>query len=103
MLKLFISKSKDLDEKEIVVLAALNGLYSSKQEYLTVSIIGIAYNLTKRWIDARNRDRRLYENIKAGIKSLADRKIITILDQSGDNYIISKEGLEYKKYFEKKY
>lgn len=94
MLKLFISKSKDLDEKEIVVLAALNGLYSSKQEYLTVSIIGIAYNLTKRWIDARNRDRRLYENIKAGIKSLADRKIITILDQSGDNYIISKEGLE---------
>lgn len=94
MLKLFISKSKDLDEKEIVVLAALNGLYSNKQDYLTVSITGIAYNLTKRWIDTRNKDRRLYENIKSGIQSLADRKIITILDQSGDNYIISNKGLE---------
>ena len=62
MLKLFIGKSKDLDEKEIVVLAALNGMY--------------------------------IENIRAGIQSLAERKIIKILEQSGDNYVISNEGLE---------
>ncbi len=78
----------------MVVLAILNGLCSNKQDYLTVSISGIAYNLTKRWVDIRNKDRRLYNNIKSGIQSLADRKIITILDQSGDNYIISNENLE---------
>ena len=94
MLKLFISKSIELNEKELTILAILNGLFSNKHEYLTISISGIAYNLTKRWIDIRNKDRRLYENIKSGIKSLADRKIITILDQNGDNYIISNEGLE---------
>lgn len=94
MLKIFISKSIELNEKELSILAILNGLFSNKHEYLTISISGIAYNLTKRWIDIRNKDRRLYDNIKSGIKSLADRKIITILDQSGDNYIISNEGLE---------
>lgn len=94
MLKLFIGKSRELSEKELAVLTILNGLFSNKQEYLTISISGIAYNLTKRWIDIRNKDRRLYNNIKSGLKSLADRNIIKILDQSGDNYIISNEGLE---------
>ena len=94
VLKLFISKSVGLDEKELAVLAILNGLYSNKQDYLTISIGGLAYNLSKRWIDARNKDRRLYNNIKSGIQSLADRKLIKILDQNGDNYIISNDGLE---------
>lgn len=94
MLKLFISKSIALDEKELTIFAILNGLSSNKHEYLTISISGIAYNLTKRWIDFRNKDRRLYENIKSGIQSLAERKIIAILDQNGDNYIISNKGLE---------
>lgn len=74
MLKLFIGKSKDLDEKEIAILAILNGLFSKKHEYLTISISGIAYNLTKRWIDARNKDRRLYDNIKAALRSLANKR-----------------------------
>ena len=94
MLKLFISKSIALNEKELTILAILNGLSSNKHDYLTISISGIAYNLTKRWIDFRNKDRRLFENIKSGIQSLAKRKIITILDQNGENYIISNEGLK---------
>ena len=94
MLKLFISKSIELDEKELTIFAILNGLSSNKHKYLTISISGIAYNLTKRWIDFRNKDRRLYENIKSGIQSLAERKIITIFDQNGDNYIISNKGLK---------
>ena len=36
----------------------------------------------------------MIENIRVDIRSLADRKIITILDQNGDNYIISNEELE---------
>lgn len=94
MLKLFISKSIELNERELTILAILNGLCSNKHDYLTISISGIAYNLTKKWIDTRNNNRRLYENIKSGLKSLADKKIITIIDQSGDDYIISNEGLE---------
>ncbi len=35
MLKLFISKSVELDAKELTVLAILNGLFSNKQDYLT--------------------------------------------------------------------
>lgn len=96
MLRLFIRKSDDnrLDEKEITVLAILNGLQCNKHEYLFTSILEIAYTVTGRWIDIRNKDRRLYENIHAAIQSLADRGIITIIDQNGDNYVISNEGLE---------
>lgn len=95
MLKLFIGKSKDLDEKEIVVLAALNGMYSVRWEQMVTSIDCIGYFITGRFLKtAIKRDRTMIENIRAGIKSLAERKIITIIDQSGDNYVISNEGLE---------
>lgn len=94
MLKLFISKSRDLDEKEATVLMVLNGLYCNKHDYLFTSVIEIAHTLTNRIIDIRNKDRRMYNNIKAGLKSLAEKEIITILNQAGDNYIISNEGLE---------
>ena len=94
MLKLFISKSKNLDEKEATVLTVLNGLYCNKHDYLFTSVIEIAHTLTGRIIDIRNKDRRMYNNIKAGIKSLAEREIITILEQDADTYIISNKGLE---------
>lgn len=96
MLKLFISKSKDdeLNEQEIAVLAILNGLQCSKHEYLFTSISEISYTMTGRWIDIRNKDRRLCENIRIGIKSLDDKGIIKIIDQNGDNYVISNDGLE---------
>lgn len=94
MLKLFISKSKVMDEKETVILAILNGLQCNKYDRLFASITEIAYILTGRWIDTRNKDRRLYNNLKSGLESLANRKLITILDQNGDNYVISNDGLE---------
>jgi len=95
MLKLFIGKSKDLDEKEIVILAALNGMYSKKMEQVITSTEGIGYFITGRFLKSTiQKDRTILKNIKSGIQALADRKIITILDQSDDNYIISNEGLE---------
>ena len=95
MLKLFIGKSKDLDEKEIVVLAALNGMYSVRWEQMVTSIDCIGYFITGRFLKtAIKRDRTMIENIRAGIQSLAKRKIITIIDQSGDNCVISNEGLK---------
>ncbi len=95
MLKLFIGKSKDLDEKEIVVLTALNGMYSVKWEQMVTSIDCIGYFITGRFLKtAIKRDRTMIENIRMGIQSLAERKIITVIDKSEDNYVISNEGLD---------
>lgn len=95
MLKLFIGKSGELDEKEMIVLSALNGMYSNKMERVITSAEGIGYFVTGRFLKTVvKRDRTMLQNIRAGIQSLADRNIITIIDQSGDNYIISNKGLE---------
>ena len=72
----------------------LNGLHSGKHDYLFTSISEISYTMTGSWIDKRNNDRRLYNGIKDALSTLAERKMITILDQNGDNYIISNKGLE---------
>ena len=94
-MKVFIGKSKDLDVKEMAVLSALNGLHSKKQEYLITSVEAMVYFLSKRFLKKSiKKDRIMIGNIKSGIQSLAERKIITILDQSEDNYVISNEGLE---------
>ena len=96
MLKLFISKSGnyELSEQEVAILAVLNGLQCNKHEYLFTSTVEIAYTMTERWIDARNKDRQLHKNIRMGIKSLADKGIIKIIDQNGENYVFSCDGLE---------
>lgn len=85
----------DLDEKEIVVLAVLNGLYSNKMEQLATSVNIIGYFVTGRFLKMTvQRDRTILQNIRIGIQSLAERKIITINDQNDDNYIISNNGLQ---------
>jgi len=95
MLKLFIGKSKELNEKEIAVLVALNGMHSVRLEQMITSIDCIGCFITGRFLrTAIKRDRTILENIRLGLKSLADRNIIKILDQSGDNYIISNNGLK---------
>ncbi len=94
-MKLFIAKTKDLKANEATIMAILNGLQSNKHEYVTVSINGIAYYMTKRFLNKSvKKDRVIIKNIKEGIKSLADRQIITILEQNGDDYIFSNDGLE---------
>ena len=95
MLKIFISKEKELDAKELSVMAALNGLYSNKQEYLITSVNGIGYFLSGSFLNKSvKRDRNIADNIKGALQSLNDNKIIEILEQDGDNYIISNNGLE---------
>lgn len=94
MLKLFLRRSQELSITELPVMMILNGLHSGKHDYLFTSISEISYTMTGLWIDKRKNDRRLYNGIKDAIYTLAERKIIKILDQSGDNYIISNEGLE---------
>ena len=40
------------------------------------------------------KDRVIIKNIKEGIKSLADKEIIKIFDQNGEDYIVANDGLE---------
>ena len=94
MSKLFISKELDMDEKETAIMAVLNGLQTNKQEHVNISVLGIGYELTGRWLDIRNGDRRLYNNIRGGLESLIKREIIIVESQCGDNYIICSEDLE---------
>lgn len=95
MLKLFISKSKNLDEKEATVLAILNGMYSNKQDYLITSARGIGCEACGRFLNATvKKDRTILKNIREGIQSFVDREIITIISQDGDDYMISNKGLE---------
>ena len=94
MLKLFLGRSKELSITGLPVMMVLNGLHSGKHDYLFSSISEISYTMTGSWIDKRNNDRRLYNGIKDALSTLAERKMITILDQNGDNYIISNKGLE---------
>ena len=95
MLKIFISKEIDLDSKELAVMAALNGLYSNKHDYLITSVNTIGYFLSGSFLKRTvRRDRSIADNIKGALQSLNDRKIIEIVEQDGDNYIISNNGLE---------
>lgn len=95
MLKLFISKAVKLDEKEMVVLAALNGLHSNKQGQLLTSVDIIGCFVSGRFLKTTSqRDRTILQNIKCGVQSLANRGLIEIINQDNDNYIISNIGLE---------
>lgn len=75
-------------------MAILNGMFSNKQDSLIISVIQIAYVMTGRWIDARGKDRTLYDNIKYGINFLANKEKIHIIDNNKDNFVFSNEGLE---------
>lgn len=79
----------------MAVMAALNGLYSNKQEWLITSISSIGYFLFGKFLDrAIKKDRSIAEKIKTGIQSLEKRKIISVTEQNGDNYVFEKDGLE---------
>ena len=77
MLKIFISKEIDLDSKELSVIAALNGLYSNKQDYLITSVSGIGYFISGSFLNKSvKRDRRIADNIKGALKSLNEMQHI---------------------------
>lgn len=95
-MKLFINNTDTYhcEPNELSVMAILNGMFSNKQDSLIISVTQIAYVMVGRWIDARGKDRALYDNIKYGINSLASKEKIHIIDNNKDNFVFSNEGLE---------
>ena len=93
-MNLFISKHIDLSDKEAVVIAILNGLYSNKNENLYVSINLLGYAITGRFLNVKNqKDRTIVNGIKEGLTSLIDREIIEVVDCNNNDYILSSKGL----------
>ena len=93
-MNLFLSKNIELDDKETVVMAILNGLYSNKNENLYISIRLLGYAITGRFLNVKNnKDRTIITGIKDGLDSLIKKEIIEIIDCDKDNYILSSKGL----------
>ena len=93
-MNLFLSKNIELDDKETVVMAILNGLYSNKNENLYISTSLLGYAITGRFLNVKNqKDRTIITGIKDGIDSLIKKEIIEIIDCDKDNYILSSKGL----------
>lgn len=94
-MKLFLSKDIKTDDKETVLLATLNGMYSTKQEYLITSIGLIGHEMTGRFLKTSiKRERVMINGIKEAMKSLMDKGIIEVIDQNNDDYVLSPKGLE---------
>ena len=93
-MNLFLSKHIDLSDKETVVMAILNGLYSNKNENLYVSINLLGHAITGRFLNVKNqKDRTIITGIKEGLNSLIDREIIEVIDCNNNDYILSSKGL----------
>lgn len=93
-MNLFLSKHIDLSDKETVVMAILNGLYSNKNENLYISINLLGYAITGRFLNIKNqKDRTIITGIKEGLNSLIDREIIEVIDCNNNDYILSSKGL----------
>lgn len=93
-MNLFISKHIDLSDKETVVIAILNGLYSNKNENLYVSTNLLGHAITGRFLNVKNqKDRTIVNGIKEGLTSLIDREIIEVVDCNNNDYILSSKGL----------
>ena len=86
-----------LNEREQVILQALRDLYSSKQGVLLVSINMIAYRLTGRFFDKSvEKDARMLHNMKETVLSLDKKRVIRILDQETEHFLVSSKNLKVK-------
>ena len=93
-MNLFLSKNIELADKETVVIAILNGLYSNKNENLYISISLLGYAITGRFLNVKNnKDRTIISGIKDGFDSLIKKEIIEVIGCDKDNYILSSKGL----------
>lgn len=94
-MKLFLDKQLNTNDKETVLLAILNGMYSKKNDHLSTSISLIGYEMTGKFLKTSNkRERTIIDGIKEAMQSLVDKEIIEVIDQNNDNYILAGKGLE---------
>ena len=94
-MKLFLDKQLNIDDKETVIMAILNGMYCKKYGHLSTSVSLIGYEVTGGFLKTSNkRKRNIIEGIRSAIQSLMKKGIIEVSNQDNDNYIFSDKGLE---------
>lgn len=95
MSKIFINKEANYDELELSVIAILNLMQNQKYEDVVTSVQSIAYFMCGKFLKTSIRkERTILDNIRKGVKLLSEQNIIDVLEQDGDNYVISGKGLE---------
>ena len=89
-MKLFLDKQLNIDDKETVIMAILNGMYCKKYGHLSTSVSLIGYEVTGGFLKTSNkRKRNIIEGIRSAIQSLMKKGIIEVSNQDNDNYIFS--------------
>lgn len=68
-MKLFLDKQLNTNDKEMAILAILNGMYSNKYDHLSTSVSLIGYEMTGKFLKTSNkRERTIIDGIKDAIK-----------------------------------
>ena len=95
-LKMFFEKNDNLNESENIILALLRTLYTEKFDNVFVlSLETLSYYITNRFMNCRNsKDRTIINYIKNAIMSLYKKEVIDIIDQSGNNFVLTNKGLK---------
>ena len=95
-LKMFFEKNDNLNESENIILALLRTLYTEKFDNVFVlSLETLSYYITNRFMNCRNsKDRTIINYIKNAIISLYKKEVIDIIDQSGNNFVLTNKGLK---------
>lgn len=90
----------ELNEREKVMLKALREMYGNRKGNLVVSVIGISYQIRKKFLDMSvEQERRMFECMKYTIFSLAEKRVITIVEKDfyANNFVLSSKGLKAKR------
>ena len=95
-LKMFFEKNDNLNESENIILALLRTLYTEKFDNVFVlSLETLSYYITNRFMNCKNnKDRTIINYIKNAIMSLYKKEVIDIIDQSGNNFVLTNKGLK---------
>ena len=95
-LKMFFEKNDNLNESENIILALLRTLYTEKFDNIFVLSLGtLSYYITNRFMNCKNnKDRTIINYIKNAIMSLYKKEVIDIIDQSGNNFVLTNKGLK---------
>ena len=90
----------ELNEREKLMLKALREMYGNRRGNLVVSVIGISYQIRKKFLDMSvEKERNIFYCMKDTIFSLAEKGVITILEKDvyANNFVLSSKGLKVKR------
>lgn len=93
-MKIFINKELNLKDNELVVMAAINGLYTGKDDVLITHLNAIFRYVTGSFPKSKEKhDRTTLDNLRDGVKSLVEKGILSY-EEENDTYVFDKKNLQ---------